>query len=194
MAARRPPRDRCVVVANVAIAFTLFVVCFVVACIGRDVAGGPPGSSGTGGSNGGAGGPAISCNPTGTGCLCILDDAQPGQLTTCSPSSVAQNDMEKGVCCVAQSLCTCTRYTCRSDPASSYCQCGSVAILATVTLGTAVADCPAPTAGQKCCFSQDNASCICSRLACAAEETEVADCSATAAGACTSGEAIAACR
>ena len=70
---------------------------------------------------------------------------------------------ERGVCCVAQSLCTCTPYTCRSDPSSSFCQCGSVVALAGVTLGTAVAECPAPTAAQKCCFSQDNASCICSR-------------------------------
>src|SRR5262249_40631550 len=117
-----------------------------------------------------------------------------GQLTACSPASVVQGATEQGVCCTAESLCWCIRYTCRSDPSSSYCQCGSVATLATVTLGSPVAACPAPAAGQKCCFSQDNASCICSRLACAAEETEVPGCSATAAGACNPGEAIGACR
>jgi hypothetical protein len=154
---------------------------------------GSVGSGGTGGF-GGTSGSTISCNPTGTGCLCIVDDSQPGQLTACSPASVVQGTTEQAVCCTAQSLCSCIRYTCRSDPASSYCQCGSVAILATVTLGSPAAECPAPTAQQKCCFSQDNASCICSLLACAAEETEVAGCSAAAAGACSAGAAIAACR
>ena len=64
---------------------------------------------------------------------------------------------ERGVCCLTQSLCTCTPYTCRSTPSSSFCQCGSVVALAAVTLGRPVAECPAPAARQKCCFSQDNA-------------------------------------
>ena len=158
--------------------------------------GGAPGGSGggAGGAGGGLGGSTISCNPTATGCLCFADDTQPSQITDCSPASVVQGATEQGVCCTAQSLCSCLRYTCRSDPASSYCQCGSVATLATVTLGSPVAACPAPVAPQACCFSQDNQSCICSRLACAAEETEVAGCSAAVAGACAAGEEIAKCR
>src|SRR5437762_10201210 len=136
--------------------------------------GGAPGGSGggAGGAGGGLGGSTISCNPTATGCLCFADDTQPSQITDCSPASVVQGATEQGVCCTAQSLCSCLRYTCRSDPASSYCQCGSVATLATVTLGSPVAACPAPVAPQACCFSQDDQSCICSRLACAAEETQ----------------------
>ena len=159
--------------------------------------GGAPGGSGGGSgaaSGGGLGGSTISCNPTATGCICIVDDTQPGQITACSPASVTQAATEQGVCCAAQSLCSCLRYTCRSDPASSYCQCGSVATLATVTLGSPVAECPPPAASQSCCFSQDNQSCICSRLACAAEETQVPSCSASVAGACNAGEEIAKCR
>ena len=152
------------------------------------------GSTAGGVANGGSSGAAISCNASGSGCLCIAGDPQPGQITTCTPASVAQGETERGVCCVTQSLCACTRYTCRSDPASSFCQCGSVLTLASVTLGTAVAECPTPGPEQKCCMSQDNASCICSRLACAAEETQMPNCSATAAGACASGEDITACR
>jgi hypothetical protein len=147
-----------------------------------------------GGGFGGSGGATISCNSSATGCLCLIGDSQPGQITTCSPTSVAQNEMERGVCCVAQALCTCIRYTCRSDPATSYCQCGSTVDLATVTLGTQVAECPPPTTDQKCCASPDNGSCICSRLACGAEEIQVANCSATAAGACMAGGEIPACR
>jgi hypothetical protein len=124
----------------------------------------------------------------------VLDDPQPGQIATCTPTSVAQNEMERGVCCLTQALCICTAYTCRSNPASSYCQCGSVSALAGVTLGSLVAECPAPSGEQKCCFSRDNASCTCARLACAAEETEVPNCSATTAGACSPGEEIATCR
>ena len=163
---------------------------------GGDTGGGPLGGNGggPGGANGGLGGSTISCNGTGTGCLCIVDDTQPGTITDCTPTSVVQGATEQGVCCTAQSLCTCLRYTCRSDPGSSYCPCGSVATLATVTLGSPVAECPAPVAPQVCCFSQDNQSCICSRLACAAEEMQVAGCSGAVAGACNPGEEIARCR
>ena len=188
-------------VANVLRAFALFVAASLAACEDRGGAGSRPpdsgaldGDQGGGAANGGSGGQTISCSASGGGCLCLVGDPQPGHITTCSPVSVARSETERGVCCVTQSLCTCTPYTCRSDPASSFCQCGSVASLAAVTLGTAVAECPAPTAQQKCCFSQDNASCICSGLACAAEETQVPNCSATAAGACPAGEDIAACR
>ena len=195
MATRRLPRDRCGFIANAAIAFILSTNGLIVACEDRDDgAGGMPDGGSLGGAGGSGGGATISCNPTGNGCLCIVDDSQPGTLTTCSPTSVAQSEMEKGVCCVAQSLCSCIRYTCRSDPGSSFCQCGSASNLATVTLGSPVAECPTPAATQKCCFSPDNQTCICSGLACAAEEMQVANCSATAAGACSSGEDIAACR
>src|SRR5262245_28823400 len=196
MAARPSVGNRCVFVSNVA-----FVAALAIG--GCDAKGDPPGSpvggvGAGGGAVGGAGGDSsgstISCNPTGTGCLCIADDTQPGQLDACSPTSVVQGATEQAICCTAQSLCSCIRYTCRSDPSSSFCQCGSVATLATVTLGSAVAECPAPTAQQKCCFSPDNGTCICSGLACAAEETAVPNCSAAAAGACNEGEAIAKCR
>jgi hypothetical protein len=191
MATRRPLRVHCGFVANVLFA----VVACIAACDGRDnVAGGLVDGGNVGTGSGGSGGSTISCNPTGGGCLCIADDAQPGQLTECSPTSVAQSEMEHGVCCVTQALCACLRYTCRSDPGSSFCQCGSVSTLASVTIGSPVAECPAPAAGKHCCFSQDNATCICSGLACADEETEVAGCSASAAGACNSGEDITACR
>ena len=197
------PAVRCWIVANVVLVATLAID----GCNAKgDPPGAPPvggsgtamggdgGGSATGGASGGSTGSTISCNPTAGGCLCIVDDAQPGQLAECSPSSVAQSALEQGVCCVAQSLCTCLRYTCRSDPASSYCQCGSVLALAAVTLGAQVAECPAPTAEQKCCFSPDNDMCICSRLACAAEEIQVANCSGARAGACNDGETITACR
>jgi hypothetical protein len=195
MAARRSAGVLCAIVANVAFAVALTTA----GCIAK---GDPPGSAsvdgstgGNGGGAGGASGSTISCNPTAGGCLCIADDEQPGQLTDCGPGSVAQNALEQGVCCTAVSLCTCLRYTCRSDPASSYCQCGSVVDLASVTLGTQVAECPVPTEAQKCCFSPDNHMCICSRVAaCAAEEMQVSSCSAAVAGACNSGEEIAACR
>jgi hypothetical protein len=199
MATRRPQRVRCDIVANVVFASLMSVAGLTAGCETRDDVAGGLGDSGTlggggAGGGGGSGAATISCNPTGTGCLCIVGDSQPGQAATCSPTSVPQNEMERGVCCVAQSLCSCIRYTCRSDPASSFCQCASVATLAAVTLGSPVAECPAKTGTQKCCFSQDNATCICSGLACAAEETEVPSCSATAAGACRSGEEINACR
>jgi len=200
MATRRLAYIRCAFVANVLHGTLLLITACIFGCDGRDnvagglTDGGNVGAGGAGGGRGGSIGSSISCNPTSGGCLCIADDAQPGQLTECSPTSVAQSETERGVCCVTQALCACTRYTCRSDPASSFCQCGSVSTLASVTLGSPAADCPAPTAGQHCCFSQDNASCICARLACAEEETEVASCSAAAAGACVSGEEIAACR
>jgi hypothetical protein len=193
MSTRRPGRVRCGFVSNVALVVSSMIVASFAACNRDDVAGGP-GASGAGGTGGGPGGSTLACNPTGVGCLCLIDDAQLGQLTACSPSSVAQNEMERGTCCVAQALCSCIRYSCRSDPASAYCQCGTVATLAGMTLGSPVAECPAPVTGQKCCFSQDNATCICSRLACPEEETEVANCSAAAAGACASGEAIEKCR
>ena len=197
MAMRRHAVVGCGMVANGWLAFALFVAASFAACEDRGGAGSRPPDSGALDGVGGAGGSsgqAISCTASGGGCLCLVGDPQPGQLTTCSPVSVAPSETERGVCCVTQSLCTCTPYTCRADPASSFCQCGAAATLATVTLGTAVAECPAPTAQQKCCFSQDNASCICSGLACAAEETQVPNCSATAAGACPAGEDIAACR
>jgi hypothetical protein len=193
---RRHVAVRCGIVVNVAFAFALVTVA---SCDDR---GGGAGSrldgaqtGGEGGSgNGGSSGQTISCTASDTGCLCLVGDPTPSSITTCSPTSVAQNPMQRGVCCVAQSLCTCTPYTCRSDPASSFCQCGSVSSLATVMLGAPVLDCPAPTSGQKCCFSQDNATCICSGLACSAEETEVPNCSAAAAGACRSGDEITVCR
>lgn len=197
MATRRRLRVSCGFVANAASVFVLSVGALVTSCEGRD---NPPGGTTGNGSFGGAGGGgagasgSISCNPTGTGCLCIINDSQAGQLTECSPTSVPANENEGGVCCVTQAICVCTRYTCRSDPGSSFCQCGSVANLATVTLGSPVAECPAPTGTQKCCFSPDNSTCICSGLACAAEEMQVASCSATAAGACAPGEEITACR
>jgi hypothetical protein len=195
--ARRPSRVRCDIVANVLVAFALSVA----ACTADDVAsghvqtgtGGSGADGGAGGGGGGLGG-SISCNPVGPACLCELDSPQAGQLTTCSPTSVAANDMQRGVCCLTQSLCICTPYTCRSNPASSYCQCGSVSALAPVTLGSPVAECPTPSAQQKCCFSPDNDSCTCALLPCAAEETEVPNCSATAAGACNSGEELDTCR
>jgi len=198
MATRRHSRVRCGLVANaISIAATLGAM-LTGGCEGRDnipgggALGGIGGADGEGGSGGSSS--TISCNTTGTGCLCIVDDAQPGQITDCSPASVPRSEAERGVCCVTQSICACIRYTCRSDPGSSFCQCGSVANLATVTLGSAVAECPPPTGTQKCCFSPDNSTCICSGLDCAAEETPVASCSATAAGACAPGEEIAACR
>ena len=197
--AARAPRVRCDNVANVALASILSIAGFAGGCDGRDdVAGGRIGGGSLGGTDGsgGAGGESssISCNPTGTGCLCIVEDSQPGQLDACSPASVVQDEMERGVCCVAESLCACLRYTCRSDPGSSFCQCGSASSLAGVTLGNPVAECPPPASGQTCCFSQDNATCICARISCAEGEVAVANCSAIAAGACRSGEDIAACR
>ena len=204
MAMRRHVVVGCGMVANELLAFVLIVAASFAACEERNGGAGsrPPDGAATGGDQGGSGtggsgsvGPTISCSASGGGgCLCLVGDPQPGSLTACSPASVAQAETERGVCCLAESLCTCTRYTCRADPASSFCQCGSVLALAGVTLGTLVAECPAPTAQQKCCFSQDNATCICSGLACAAEETQVPNCSATAAGACRAGEDIAACR
>jgi hypothetical protein len=165
----------------------------IAGCDGRDNV--PGGTTGSGSIGGGGGANAtISCNATGTGCLCIVNDPQPGQLDACTPTSVVQSEAERGVCCVTQSICSCIRYTCRSDPASSFCQCGSVANLSTVTLGVPAAECPPPTATQKCCFSPDNASCICSGLACGAEEMPVANCAASTAGACAPGEEIMACR
>jgi hypothetical protein len=168
---------------------------FLLSACRDNIPSGPSGGGADGGGGSGAStGASISCNATGTGCLCIANDGQPSQLGECSPTSVATTDTERGVCCVTQALCTCIRYTCRSNPASSYCQCGPVSTLESVTVGSPAAECPAPVTGQKCCFSQDNASCICSRLACAAEEAEVPNCSAATAGACPSGEDIAACR
>ena len=197
--ARRLSRVRCGIVVNDFLARSLFSIAFalsVAGCAADDVASGhvQTGTGGTGGTGGGGPGGSISCNPVGPACLCELDAPQAGQLTTCSPTSVAANDMQRGVCCLTQSLCICTPFTCRSNPSSSYCQCGSVSALAAVTLGSPVAECPTPTAQQKCCFSPDNDSCTCANLPCAAEETEVANCSATAAGACDSGEEIGTCR
>ena len=201
MATRRRETIRYGIVVNVPCAIGLSIVALIAGCAPRDdVATGTADAGSLGGADdagwgeGGSGGATISCNGTGGGCLCILGDSQPGQLAVCSPASVAQGAIEQGVCCLAVSLCTCIRYTCRSDPATSFCQCGSVLDLAAVTVGTQVAECPPPTAAQKCCHSQDNGTCICARLACAAEETEVANCSAAAAGACPGGEEIAACR
>jgi hypothetical protein len=198
MATRRPQRVHCGIVVNV----VNVVFASLLAAVGCERADTPPGNLLIDGGSGGAGSPggggssgsAISCNPMQTGCLCIVGDSQPGQIDTCSPTSVAQNATERGACCTAQSLCACIRYTCRSHPESSFCQCGSVDSLASVTVGAAVAECPAPTGGQKCCFSQDNATCICSGLGCDGEETEVPSCSAAAAGKCRSGEEITACR
>jgi hypothetical protein len=195
MAAGRA-RVRCGSVVNGAFAVSLTITGLIGGCDGRDdVPGGraDAGSLGGGNDDGGASS-SISCNPTGNGCLCIVADNQPGQLAVCNPASVVQNETERGVCCVAEALCACLRYTCRSDPNSSFCQCASVSSLAGVTLGNPVAECPPPASGQTCCFSQDNATCICARLACADDEVEVANCSASAAGACRSGEEIAACR
>jgi hypothetical protein len=199
MATRRPPRVRCSIVVNVPFASLLAIAGVIVGCEGRDnVAGGRldagGGSSGGGSGAGGSGNGSISCNPTGAGCLCIVDDPQPGQLTACSPTSVAQNEMERGICCLTLSLCTCIRYTCRSAPASSFCQCGTVTDLAAVTLGDPVAECPMPVAGQKCCFSGDNATCSCALRDCDAAESEVPNCSAVNAGACNGGEGIPTCR
>jgi len=199
MATRRQMRVHCSNVAAGVFAVVMPIACLIGACTnledGNDdrsdsgaVGAGTDGGAGVGGNG------SISCTATGTGCLCIADDSQPGQLTVCSPTSVASGDAERGVCCVAESLCACIRYTCRSDPGSSFCQCGSVSSLGGVTLGDPAAACPTPATGQHCCFSQDNATCICARLDCADGETEVDNCSAVAAGACRSGEEIAACR
>jgi hypothetical protein len=131
---------------------------------------------------------------SGAGCLCVVDDPQPSQIDACGPTTVIQNATEVGICCTTLSLCSCGPYSCRSDPAAQVCQCGTRLSLASLTLGTPVAECPPPTEAQKCCLSRDNGSCICSRLACAMEETAVANCSAAAAGACATGESIDACR
>jgi hypothetical protein len=195
MATRRLASVRCAFVVNSASTFVLALGALIAGCDGRDdIAGGTADSGANGSGGSGGSGATISCNATGTGCLCIVNDPQPGQIDACTPTSVARDETEQGVCCVTQSICTCIRYACRSDPGSSFCQCGSVANLATVTVGVPVAACPAPTAAQKCCFSPDNSTCICSGLACGPEETPVANCSATAAGACAPGEEIAACR
>jgi hypothetical protein len=203
MAIRRHAGVGCRIVANVAFALAMLVVGTIAACEDRGDGAGtrrPDGGSGSvggaqgGGASGGGSGASISCNESSGGCLCLVGDAQPGAVATCSPASVVQNATEQGVCCLAQALCACTRFTCRSDPASSFCQCGALLSLAGVTLGTSVAECPAKTSEQKCCFSRDNATCICSRLACSAEEAEVPNCSAAAAGACESGQEIEACR
>jgi hypothetical protein len=196
--AARASRVRCDNVANVVLASILSMTGLAGGCDGRDDIAGRIGDGSVGGTQGGGGGDddgsSISCNPTGTGCLCIVADSQPGQLDACSPASIVQSETERGICCAAESLCTCLRYTCRSDPGSSFCQCASVSSLAGVTLGSAVADCPPPASGQTCCFSEDNATCICARLACAEGEVSVENCSAVTAGACRSGEDIAACR
>jgi hypothetical protein len=158
-----------------------------------DVDAGP----GAGGGEGGPGGPtgsSIACNATAGGCLCLLDDPQPGTLGACSPATIVRDAQEQAVCCLNEFLCSCNRYGCRSDDAASYCQCGLVTDLAGVTIGVPVAACPPPTPQQRCCLSSSNATCICSRLACAAEEVEVPSCAAATAGTCVEGEAIAACR
>jgi hypothetical protein len=199
MAIARHVSAGCRIVANVTLALAALIACTVAACEDRGGAGGRPPDAGDGAvggvqGDGASGGASISCNQSGGGCLCLVGDAQPGAIATCSPASVVQDATEQGVCCLAQALCTCTRYTCRSDPASSFCQCGAVLSLASVTLGTSVAECPAKLPEQKCCLSSDNATCICSRLACSAEEVEVPNCSAAAAGACEGDQAIEACR
>src|SRR5688572_8173172 len=109
MAIRRHVWVGCGIVANVAFAMVVFIVGAIAACEDRgDGAGSRPadgGDSSVGGAQGGGAGSAgsgasISCNQSGGGCLCLIGDAQPGTVMTCSPSSVAQNAAEQGVCCV----------------------------------------------------------------------------------------------
>src|SRR5262245_38264269 len=114
MATRRRHSVHCGIVANVRSVVALYIFYLIAGCTARDDAaggrtdGGPLGEDDAGGmAQGDTGGATISCNPTGSGCLCIVDDSQPGQLAACSPTSVTQSPMEQGVCCVALSLCAC---------------------------------------------------------------------------------------
>src|SRR5262245_54039195 len=110
MATRRRETIRCGIVANVRCATALSIVALIAGCDVQDddvaTDRGDAGSLGGDGGGGGGGfsGATIACNPTGTGCLCIAGDSQAGQLAACSPASVAQSAMERGVCCVAVSL------------------------------------------------------------------------------------------
>jgi hypothetical protein len=127
---------------------------------------------------------ALACSQTPSGCLCASRDEQPGDLSTCSGSSVAVHGGEQGVCCGNADLCTCDAYACKSDAALAFCQCGPTGAFGAALQGAASASCPAPDTGQKCCQSADTHVCICSTADCEMGTTVVPNCTVAVAGVC----------
>jgi hypothetical protein len=164
----------------------------VTSCIPGKIEGGPTvgvetgsggargtgGATGSGGSgSGGASGPvALSCSGTPAGCICADRDSQATDLASCSTSSVAKNIGEQGACCQGADLCACDSYACKSDASLGYCQCARTSDIPGTLQGAALSDCPAPAAGQMCCFSADTHSCVCSAVDCDAGAMMVANC------------------
>ena len=192
MAMRRHAGVRCGMVANDLPAFALFVAASFAACDDRGTAAQARGRPTA--ARGRRPGrrrrwrlqrPDDLVQPVGAAAACAWSAIRsPASSRPAARHRWRRRDTERGVCCLT------------AGPVhvhAVHVPLGSGVVVLPVRLGgragrrdagDLVAECPAPTAGQKCCFSQDNATCICSGLACAAEETQVANCSATAAGAC----------
>ena len=150
-------------------------------------AAGPGGRGGTSGTGSGGSG-VLSCSGTPTGCLCIGGDSEPGQLTSCSMSSVVTSEGQQGVCCQGPILCYCDAYLCKHDMNAGYCECGTAFVVnMDVANGMVVQACPAPTAQQKCCFLESAGTCTCSTLDCE-DATPVPSCSLATVTLCQSDE------
>ena len=154
------------------------------------------GGSGGGGDAQGDGG--SSCSVTPSGCFCIAG-TDLGGLTSCDSASVVKDGAERGFCCADTGtdspLCRCDAYVCKNNPTAQDCECGTAfSVAMDVPTGTTATDCPAPTASQKCCFSAETATCICSTLDCESA-VAVPDCSVTRVAACPSGQqSVTACK
>ena len=197
MATRRPPRVRCGIVAN-----DLLCVCadrcgVVAAALahcgcsaddagGDHVAGGRRHRRRCGAAAARRADDLLQPGGPRAVSACV-DDPQPGQLTDVQPDvGGAERDGARRLLRGAVSLHVHPLHLPLQSRRRRFASAARWSTLAAVTLGT-----PSPSVRRRrrrrsVASRQDNASCICSGLACAAEETQVPNCSATAAGACGS--------
>jgi hypothetical protein len=147
---------------------------------------GNAGASGNGATAGSAGnnGPR-TCTRFPAGCSCVDGDPAADE-SPCTTMTVATMPGDVGVCC-ARTMCQCAPFICRNDASQGYCSCGVSTTITGVVQGDVVTTCPLPTAPQKCCYSHQFQSCVCSLLDCTTGWQTVPSCSITDVAVCLDG-------
>jgi hypothetical protein len=123
---------------------------------------------------------------TANSCTCTRTSPGSNDLTACSAVSVVSSDLEQGICCEDNFDCKCTAYSCASSISLGICECGPAGA-ANLSGSSAVLECAAFTAGQKCCLDANAHSCVCSSAGCLATgSVEVSSCSVVRVATCAS--------
>ena len=155
--------------------------------------GGSGGNTSTGGSSGSS--VQVTCSALSTGCMCSSGKPGASDPATCSKTSVATGNSDKGGCCKGSFFCTCTSYSCVLDTSLGTCYCDTTyALKSVIPSGTKLDQCPAPKSGNKCCYDSTLNSCDCNHASCSATATEVAACTLAQVTACGSGVAVDSCK